>query len=256
MLWEDLPEGVRRAVEVHIGEITGIEPVTGGVNSAMTVTVDAEAGRFFCKVIAANGRMAWMHRNEREVHPYLPDIAPKLQWTVEQDGWLILGLEHITGRHPDLSPGSADIRPVIDAVHDLHAKLTPCPAKVASFAEHWRQLPVWQQLGTRALELAEGDTLLHTDVHPLNILLDTRVRVIDWAWARTGAPWVDDAFLATRLMIAGHSPTEAEDQVADVPDEFVVALAGVWEHLAHNDPRPHRRRLARIARGWAVSRNL
>jgi hypothetical protein len=25
-------------------------------------------------------------------------------------------------------------------------KLAPCPAKVASFAEHWRQLSAWQRI--------------------------------------------------------------------------------------------------------------
>lgn len=263
MLWEDLPAAVRAAVVRHTGRITEATPVTGGVNSDLTATLDTAAGRFFCKATRSDSRTAWMHRNERDVHPYLPDIAPALHWTVEENGWLILGLEHVQGHHPDLSPGSADIRPTIDTVRDLHTKLTPCPAKVASFAEHWRQLSAWQRLGhqhyaeleTRAFDLAEGDTLLHTDLHPLNILIGTRVRVVDWAWARRGATWVDGAFLATRLMIAGHSPEQAE-RIAPVPDEFVVALAGVWEYQARKDPRPHRQRLVGIAESWLAHRSL
>lgn len=187
MLWEDLPAGVRTTIERHTGQIIEVTPVSGGINSDLTLTLDTATGRFFGKATRSDGRAAWMHRNERAVHPYIPDIAPALHWTVEQDGWLVLGLEHIEGRHPDLSPGSADTRPTIDTVHDLHTKLTPCPAKVASFAEHWRQLSAWQRLGrqhyaeleARVFDLAEGDTLLHTDLHPLNILIDTRVRVID-----------------------------------------------------------------------------
>lgn len=251
MLWEDLPDRVRDAVVAHTGHITTATPVTGGVNSALTATLDTEQGRFFCKAVTADSRMAWMHRNELTVHPVLPDIAPALRWNVDQDGWLLLGFEHVTGHHPDLSPGSPDIAPTIEALHDLHAKLTPCPKiRVASFADHWRQLDV----DPEALEMAEGDTLLHTDPHPLNFLIDTRVRVIDWAWARRGAPWVDDAFFATRLMIAGHTPEQAEQHTNPVPDEFVRVLHEVWELLAEKDPKPHRRRLAAVAERWARHR--
>lgn len=258
MHWEDLPASVRHAVEQHTGHVTEATSVTGGVNSDLAATLRTRQGRFFCKAVTTDGRMAWMHRNELAVHPFLPDIAPALHWHVEQDGWLLLGFEHVEGRHPDLSPGSPDIARVAEAVHNLHTKLTPCPAKVASFADHWRQVSAWQRLGhpgyaameARALDLAEGDTLLHTDLHPLNILIDDQVRVIDWAWARRGARWVDDAFLAIRLMIAGHAPDQAEH----VPDEFVVAIHGMWEHLARKDPRPHRRRLADVAEQWARHR--
>lgn len=68
-----------------------------------------------------------------------------------------------------------------------------------------------------------------------------------------GRELVDHAFLATRLMIAGHTPEQAEAELPDIPDEFVVALFGVWEHLARTD-QPHRRRLADAARRWARHR--
>jgi thiamine kinase-like enzyme len=97
-----------------------------------------------------------------------------------------------------------------------------------------------------ALDLAEGDTLLHTDLHPLNVLVSDRTRVVDWAWARRGQAWVDRAFVQLRLMLAGHEPQDDE-----VPDEFVVAVYGVW---LHNARKGKPRGLADVARRWARHR--
>ncbi|SFR28555.1 hypothetical protein SAMN04488564_114116 [Lentzea waywayandensis] len=265
MRWKDLPSEVRDAVGLRIGRVAASEPVTGGVNSDFTAMLDSAHGRFFCKATRATGRTAWMLRNELAVHPHLPDVAPALRWHVDTGNWLVLGFEHVDGRHPGFSPGSPDIVPIAAVFDELHAKLTPCPAKVASFAEHWRQLSAWQhidpdtvdpwtrqhidrfrEMERKALELAEGDTLLHTDPHPLNFLMSDRPRVVDWAWARKGQPWVDLAFLHLRLMLAGHEPHDDE-----VPDEFVVAVYGVW---LHNARRGKPRRLADVARRWARHR--
>lgn len=49
---------------------------------------------------------------------------------------------------------------------------------------------------------------------------------------------------------------QAEHHFEPVPDEFVVALAGVWEYQARKDPRPHRQRLAEVARRWMAYRAL
>ncbi|NKE58513.1 hypothetical protein FXN61_17470 [Lentzea sp. PSKA42] len=265
MRWEDLPAEVRDAVARRTGRVSASERVTGGVNSDFTAALDTAHGRFFCKATSATSRTAWMLRNELTVHPHLPDIAPALHWHVDTGNWLVLGFEHVDGRHPDFSPGSPDVTPTVDAVSDLHAKLTPCPAKVASFAEHWRQLSAWQRIDPegvdpwtrqhidrfremerQALDLAKGDTLLHTDLHALNVLVSDRLRIVDWAWARKGQPWVDRAFLHLRLMLAGHEPHDDE-----VPDEFVVAVYGVW---LYNAQRGKPRGLADVAQRWARHR--
>jgi Ser/Thr protein kinase RdoA (MazF antagonist) len=257
MLWHELPAEVRDAVAGRTGRVTAYEQVTGGVNSDLTATLDTAGGRFFCKATRTTSRTAWMLRNELTVHPHLPDVAPALHWHVDTGSWLVLGFEHVEGRHPDFSPGSPDIAPVTEALRGLHAKLTPCPAKVASFAEHWRQLSAWQriepddvdpwtrqhldrfrEMERKALDLAEGDTLLHTDLHPLNVLTSDRPRIVDWAWARRGQPWVDRAFLHLRLMLAGHEPHDD-----DVPDEFVVAVYGVWLHMRARASRARSRTL-------------
>lgn len=96
-----------------VAAIIASEPVTGGVNSDFTATLGTAQGRFFCKATRAASRTAWMLRNELAVHPHLPDVAPALHWHVDTGNWLVLGFEHVDGRHPDFSPGSADIAPVL-----------------------------------------------------------------------------------------------------------------------------------------------
>ncbi|MGH3608727.1 MAG: hypothetical protein ACRDRD_11660 [Pseudonocardiaceae bacterium] len=42
----------------------------------------------------------------------------------------------------------------------------------------------------------QGDTLLHTDLDPLNVLINDTARVIDWAWPTCGAAREDRLLLA------------------------------------------------------------
>jgi hypothetical protein len=43
-------------------------------------------------------------------------VAPRLLWHVDADGWNVLSFEHVAGRHADYSPGSPDLPKVIDAM--------------------------------------------------------------------------------------------------------------------------------------------
>lgn len=116
----------------------------------------------------------------------------------------------------------------------------------------------------RAVELVSGNSLLHTDLHALNILVGESARVIDWAWSRRGAIWVDTAFLVIRLIAAGHEPDEAEKWADAVPPwhdasdsartAFAVAVYGIWAWLGRKSPLPHRPKLTAVARTWARCR--
>jgi Ser/Thr protein kinase RdoA (MazF antagonist) len=231
-----------------------------------------------------------MPRNEASVAPYLPPVAPRLLWQVEEDDWLFLGFEHVAGRHADLSPGSVDLPLITYAVTEINAALTPCPAvAVRTLAEQWQRLQPWQQLrheppdalnpwtranldrftdiGAWATELVAGDSLIHTDLHGQNILIsDDRAHVIDWAWARQGAPWVDAAFMVIRLIAVGSTPENAEQWASSIPAwrpvsdavrfAFAVGVLGMWEWLEHTDPLPHRTLLTDAVRTWAQHRNV
>ncbi|MEU4386317.1 hypothetical protein [Promicromonospora sp. NPDC023805] len=93
-----------------------------------------------------------------------------------------------------------------------------------------------------------------------------QVRLIDWAWARTGPPWVDAALLIPRLIGEGHQPAEAEHLVSDTwgmrhpsatPEAvtaFAATIYGQWRRLAVEYPSPHREAPTRGARLWTRHR--
>ncbi|WP_190812922.1 phosphotransferase family protein [Saccharopolyspora pogona] len=287
--WGGLPTAVRAAIEDQCGTVTRAVLPDAGRNSDVSATLHTGGGHvLFCKGVRLETPRARMHRHEAQVNPYLPpEVAPRLLWQVEVDGWLLLGFEHVPGRHADLSPGSPDLPQVAATVRALGEALTPCPLDVPRLAEQWTRLAAWRRLAhnpaaepaawlrdrlgefihreRRAFQALDGDTLAHTDLHPLNVLVADRARVVDWAWSRRAAPWVDPAFLVLRLIEAGHLPEAAERWAAatfpawrTVTDEtrtdFAVAVLGAWHHMFRVDPDPQRAPLVTVARRWVAHR--
>jgi hypothetical protein len=107
--WYELPAPVRAAVERRSGAIVRVVPIADGAVSDMVAVLHTVKGRVFCKAVTADNPLGWMHRNEARLNAFLPDATPRLLWQVKVDGWLVLGFEHVTGRHPDLSVGSPDL---------------------------------------------------------------------------------------------------------------------------------------------------
>jgi Ser/Thr protein kinase RdoA (MazF antagonist) len=285
--WEALPAGVRSAVEERCGPVIKAEIPEWGYGSEFSSTLHLDRGAIFCKGIRADASAAWMHRNEVSVNPWLPDLVPRLLWQFEADGWLLLGFEYVDGRPADLSPWSDDLVPIAAAVAELGRELTPCPTGTRSLTARWARRPVWRmyldtppgdldpwdrahlpefaRLEEAAPALVDGDTLLHTDLHPGNLLMDGGgVRVADWAWRSRGAAWVDPAFLVIRLMAEGHSAYAAEAWAQQVPawreaepgavTVFAATVLGLWEDKTRMAPRPDSERLTAAARMWARHR--
>jgi phosphotransferase family enzyme len=285
--WDELPEQVRAAVRDRCGDVLDARTSTDGRNSDFAATLVLPCGeRVFCKGVRVDGNAAGMCRVEARVGPYLPVRVPRLRWEIETAGWLVLGFDHVEGRRPDFSPGSADIPLVVDALTECAAVLTPSPVRsLPSLGELFTRVEPWRRLRddppaldpwthanlTRfagqehaAAELASGCTLAHTDIHESNILIDREAHVLDWAWAKLAAPWVDMSHLVIRLIAAGHTPEQAEDQAnrsatwRDAPPASVSAVAaqlyGMWEYLRHRDPRPFRDGPTSAARRWAMYR--
>lgn len=132
-------------------------------------------------------------------------------------------------------------------------------------ARYWGRLAARQQL--RLDDLA-GDTLLHTDLHEGNLIAGRDgLHVIDWGLAARGAAWVELALLIPRLIMAGHTPVQAETLAAQLPvwktapAEAVTGLAAVWslfrEFVARYGPeriRASRATAARAGRAWVAHR--
>jgi hypothetical protein len=265
--WEELPEGVRRDVERHTGPIRSVSPIPTGAASDIAVTIDTDSGLVFCKGGEVDGPFGWLYRNEARLNPWLPAAAPRLLWTVERGGWLLLGFEHAAGRHPDLTPGAADLAPLATLLGDLGRRLTPCPpVAMPSFGDRWRTLI--------APELVDGDTLLHTDMTPRNFLIEPGsggdaeesrgVRLVDWSGPARGAAWIDTALLLLRLIRAGHDPAAAEEWGRQVPayanapepavTAFADALVVFWQRKQETNPTSHHAPLIDAARRWAAYR--
>lgn len=244
--WDDLPGSTRDAVQGRTGPVLAAANASAGRNSAFSATLRTTDGQVFCKGVEVDGPQVFMQRNEATVNLFLPEhLAPRLLWRVEQDGWLLLGFDHVPGHHADLSPASPDLPLVSNAVRRLAAVATPPPsAGRRAVAEHWATVLGGSRhplvgVAARAPRHMHGDTLIHSDLNPWNILVGDTARVVDWAWWRTGAAWIDPAFLVVRLIAAGHEPARAEAWAAqfdgyrtaepEAITAYAASLVCLWE---------------------------
>ncbi len=259
--WHELPPAARHAVERHTGPVGWAESAEKGVMAHLACTLGGASGRTFIKGTRIGDASAWVYRTEAQVTRYAP-LAPRLLWQVEAGGWLLAGYEFIEGRHPDLSPGSADLAPLVDALTAMSAASWPQAVRKKPLPTRWGSLIA----EGRAPHL-DGQTLTHTDMSPLNMLATADgIRLVDWALACPAPAWADTAFTVPRLVHAGHTPYEAETIARRVPayraappaavSTFAHALCAVWESRERTDPLPHRAALIAAARDWAAHRTV
>lgn len=283
--WADLPEAVHREVERRCGPIGAIDPVAAGMNNALTCVVHTGEGACFLKGAPTSSPTAWMFRNEIAAAA-AGAPGPSLVWSADVDGWMLLCWQYVRGRHPDLAPGSGDLASIAAALWELAA--LPPLAVTSSFApqtRRWEQMQPWRHLVADppehvdpwvksnvdnfaaaeydALQVLTGTHLAHTDLHERNLLIDDRqATLIDWAWARPGAPWLDTELLTVRLVAAGHTCEQADrwrrqhlplpDLALDLRRAFAIEMLGVWLYLSRRRPQ-HRlfADMASVALRWA-----
>lgn len=106
--------------------------------------------------------------------------------------------------------------------------------------------------------LPPGETLVHGDIHPGNLhVTPGGVRLLDWGVACHAPRWFDAAALVLRLVIAGHTPPDAEGVVAELagwrtaPDRdvaaYVALMTGFSAWAAARGPERHRPKRAAAA---------
>lgn len=231
--WDELPGHIRDAIEDRTGGRV-VEAVTqaGGFSPGLAARLLLEDGRrVFVKAVSekANPDTPAMHRREAVVVAAMPDSAPvpRLQWTYENDGWVVLGFDDVDGRHPSLPWQEDDLDLVVRALQEMSALLTPSPidsptasSRFAGHIQGWKRalarkearLDPWvlrnlerlAKLEALAPAAAAGETLLHFDTRADNLLISgNRLYVIDWPSACIGAAWIDWMGMAPSVAMQG-----------------------------------------------------
>jgi Ser/Thr protein kinase RdoA (MazF antagonist) len=289
--WDDLPIVVRDAVQTECGLVLKAEAATDGLMPGAALRLHTEdGGRVFLKALPADSPAVRLYERERWAGEVLPSTvpAPRLLWSSDAGGWISLLFEYVDGRAADLSPGSPDVPATLATVAQLGHLLTPSPAAVGPLvADNIDRLLVkgrhllakppgvlpHRDLYAAALDgfdVADlaGDTLLHYDLHPGNLQITAEgVRVIDWGFAAAGVAWIDAFMLGPRLIEAGHSPSQVENLLAQVPSweeapaSAVDGLLAAWTlfrvYKAMHGPdegREFRARAAAAGRVWLAHR--
>jgi hypothetical protein len=237
--------------------------VTAGLNSQLAAVLETTAGPVFVKGLRTDHPGVVRQYREAMINPYVLPLAPKLLWDAEGAGWNLLAFDYIPGtRHADYTPGSADLLAVVHAINRLQQ--FPCPDLPVKQAEQRWAAYLDDKAGR---ELLAGQTLLHTDFNPLNVLIGAGTAwIIDWAWPTRGAAFIDPACFLLRLMLGGHTAAQAEAWAAQCDswpaasdraiDAFALASARLYAEIAREDPQPWKQRLAAAARARARHRNL
>ncbi|MEV4649062.1 hypothetical protein [Saccharopolyspora sp. NPDC049357] len=258
--WAQLSPAVHAAVEACTGPIRSARTVSGGKNSAIAAVVDAAGGRVFVKGLHRGHGGVVTQAREAAVAEHVHDVSPRLLWRLaDVDGWDLLGIEHVDGRHADIRPGSPDLPAVLDVMRRLGNLTCPDLPELKTPTQRWRK-----HVDDQAeLALFDGSSLLHTDYNPENIIIDGqgRAHLIDWAWPTRGASFIDPCVLAGRLIADGHTPTSAESWISSTPAwttassaaiaAFSRANARVWDQIAGADPSAWKTNMAAAARSWA-----
>lgn len=258
--WDELPDAVRSALESVTGPVRKVEPISAGLNCGIAALLHTPTRTVFIEGLRSDHPRIATQRREVEINPHVAPIAPRLLWQIDTDGWTVLGFEYLDGRHANLSPGSADLPKLADTLRRLGQ--IRCPdLPLTRLEDRWAGL-----VNDSALQLLAGDSLLHTDLNPHNILIGDIAHIVDWAWPTIGAAWVDPACAALWLIAEGHTPAAAETWAAQIPswatasrpgiDAFTTASCRLWEQIAHDDPQPWKQRLHAAAQAWAEHRMI
>ncbi|MFV2104826.1 phosphotransferase [Micromonospora sp. LOL_024] len=212
------------------------ESCAGGFSPGFASRLTLRGGhRAFVKAVDAQlwPVEASHYRAEIEVAGRLPKGLP-VPWLLNthDDGrWVILFFEHVDGVAPGQPWTAAQIRRVVAQAVAFAQATTPSPIElprdhprlggwtgialdpssiarlhtVSTWASrHLERLTAIEQQGLHA---AQGDSLVHCDRYPHNVLLSgDRVIFVDWPHARLGAPVTDLIALLTGVAADGIDP--------------------------------------------------
>ncbi|MEV4115023.1 aminoglycoside phosphotransferase family protein [Nonomuraea sp. NPDC049695] len=270
--WAEVPAEVRASIEKLLaGEVVSATSQPGGFSEGVAARLRlADGRRAFVKAASAlvAPGVARFHRREIEVSRRLPGEVPvpRLLDAYDDGTWVALVFEDIEGRLPAQPWQRDELDRVLAATTTLARVLTPSPidpatpapprlggwlalageggaGRLASLSkwgsDHLDELIALEEGAASSLT---GETLLHGDLYPFNILLTPeRVLVIDWPHAWIGAPHCDVLTLLSSASLSGLHPqalSEEHPLTRDLSPEpvnvFLAVHAGFLLRLAAN----------------------
>jgi hypothetical protein len=251
--WTALPEAVTTEVADRVGGLHVTLAKTGD-HAEIAAAITGTNGTVFVKAARTDFGVRSLRFELRVSEAVNGSRSPAVTWYFETAGWLVVGFEHCEGPHADLSPGSPDLDLLGEALTVLGKTRAP---DVPLFSPKAR-------LGF-AHPAMDGDTLVHTDLGPANLIVTPRgLRIVDWAMAAKAATWVELAMLAPWLISAGHTPEQAEQWLARHPawqlidtavlDYFATKNAEKWASKSAGTTMAWIRDLAAWTSRWAAYR--
>ncbi|MFD3402461.1 phosphotransferase family protein [Kribbella sp. NPDC058693] len=278
--WDSLPADLHESLAVALGtEIAEVAaPVSSGFTGGFAARAQlADGHQVFIKAAPDSTHAYGAYQREAEVVPQLPKTvrAPAIlttaHATTQAGDWFAVVSEWVDGRMPG-TPWTADDFGLVTAACEAMADaLRPSPLSgLTSFGElvgtdvavpaqiladelempigfqPWlpRVLPELAELAAAGPEILVGDTAMHSDLRPDNLLIDSHGTcwTVDWNWLTLGPRWVDWAGL---LPIAQHQGIDTFAAIkrspltTDVPDEHLDAfMAVIAAYMLKNTDAP------------------
>ena len=220
--WHELPGAVRGRIEVLAGgRVVAAENCAGGYSPGFASRLTLAGGRrVFAKAIdgAEWPSQTPFYRDEIRVARVLPSgvIGPEFLGSADDGRWVMLTFACVDGTEPAWPWRAAELAQVAAAIGAMSQVLTPSPVALPAGQPRiggWpdiaadpvavarlRSVSGWAaanlglltELEQAGLEAARGQTLVHFDALPHNILrTEDQVWLVDWPHARLGAPFVD-----------------------------------------------------------------
>ena len=285
--WPHLPPQIRALVERRCGSpvLEAVSQGAGFTPGFASVLTCEDGSRHFVKAasVRAQRMFAEAYREEARKLAALPPAvpAPRLVWLLDDEDWVVLEIEYVESRAPRRPWRTADLDLCLTMTEQLAAALTPAPSEldqesfVAEFADwpaYWEKvrsdLPDLPGIGehlddaaalaARFADVADGETLVHTDVRDDNLMVtpDGRVLLCDWNWPVVGAAWLDTVFLMIGPRGDGldvEAALAASPLTRDVPAEsidIVIALVTAYFLMSAALPVPPTSPYIRDAQRW------
>lgn len=258
--YRELPDSVQEHVGAIIGPVIAADSAAEGLNSSVAARLHTPGGRYFVKALPVAHRWAWTQQREAEVAPHVATVGAALIARIVEAGWDVLVFEALEGHRADYTPGSPDLGHVarlLARIGELR-----CPDTTLRLAEQRLAAYTSKDL----LHHFAGESLLHTDLNPANVLVTgEEARIVDWGWATRGAAWLDAAYWVSWLITAGHRPAQAEQQAGRIPSwraapaagitAFAEANANVWAEIGTGSTDPWTLGIMAAAETWRRHRH-